>query len=140
MKNIFLHLIFLLFIISCKNKNENETIENETIENETKQIPEIPLELSDYNMKQVQNIYYYLWVDRWNNNGDIATTYGTNYSKVAEQLNIPVSKLKIDSYYYYEVEPVLKEQINKIFKNIIQILKLIITQLLSQLHIAEYIL
>lgn len=113
MKNSILYLIILLVTISCKNKTEKETIEKKTIK-----IPAIPFELKDFNMNEIQNIYYYLCVDRWNNNGDIGKRFGTDYSKVAEELNIPVSKLKeIDSYYHYEVEPILRELINKNFEN-----------------------
>ncbi|WP_310557680.1 hypothetical protein [Flavobacterium sp.] len=138
MKNYFLCVVFILTTVSCKNtttnfepaitenspatsKNElfnDKTDENLTLEIETEpQIPELPQSLSKFSMDEVKDIYFYLWVERWNNGGKLGTT-GPYYSQVAEQLNIPVSILKeIDLYYSESVEPILKEHTNKLFEN-----------------------
>tara|TARA_R110001592_G_scaffold74948_1_gene227241 strand:+ start:30 stop:314 length:285 start_codon:yes stop_codon:yes gene_type:complete len=53
-----------------------------------------------------------------NNNGDIGMRMGTDYGKLAEKLNTPVSKLKaIDSYYNYSVLPILENKIKLKFEN-----------------------
>ncbi|HEY1193402.1 hypothetical protein [Flavobacterium sp.] len=111
MKKILLFILIIISCISCKNsQNDSSQIENE--------IPQIPTQISEFNMDQIKQIHQYINVDRWNNNGAIGMRFGTNYNELAEKLNIPVSKLKeIDVYYHYEVLKILDKKIKFQFEN-----------------------
>ncbi|KQB38107.1 hypothetical protein RCH33_2452 [Flavobacterium daejeonense] len=116
MKKSILFILIILLGISCKNsQTESNQIDSNQTENE---IPQIPIELSEFNIDQIKKIHQYMNVDRWNNNGNISMRMGTDYNKLAEKLNIPVSKLKeIDNYYNREVLKILDKKIKSQFKN-----------------------
>ncbi|MDN3594325.1 hypothetical protein [Zunongwangia endophytica] len=111
MRKLILIVLILTLGISCKeSKSESDKKQNE--------VPEIPAELNGFSMEQIKNIHQYMNVDRWNNGGDIGTRMGTDYNKLAEKLNIPISKLKeIDSYYHYDVIKILDKKIKSQFEN-----------------------
>ena len=109
MKQITIIFLILTLGISCKNsKSESE-------QNSSK-IPQIPTELSEFTMKNIQNIQQYINVYRLNNGVGIGIRT-TDYNKLAEELNIPVSKLKSIDKYYYDVMGVLEKKIKTEFKH-----------------------
>lgn len=109
-RNIITVLVLLIFNYGCSNS------ERQLEEDKNQGIPQPPIELQGFSMEQIEQIHQYLNVDRWNNGGDIGKRNGTNYTRIAEGLNIPLSKLEaIDKYYHYDIHPVLEKEMKELF-------------------------
>ena len=100
-----------------KSPLKSKEIVNEVhskIFNQSEERKEIP----DMTLDEITEIYQYLCIERWNTGGQIGMRWGTDYEKAAENLNIPVSKLKAaDNYYNYQLLPELSNIIRIIDKN-----------------------
>lgn len=130
---IFLFIAFIIY--TCSDNDEEElvngisnseefayrsSLKSKAIVNEVnsklfntsdegKEIPEMTL-------GEISEIHQYLCIERWNSGGQIGMRWGTKYEEAAENLDIPVSKLKAaDDYYHYRLLPELTKVIKKIY-------------------------
>src|ERR1035437_5041037 len=125
---IVISLIWIYFFTPAETKEVNETkadiVNNydstiyksndilRQLHNNKLQISDAKELISQFSLVELENIYYYLCVERFNSGNR------PNYNKVAENINISTSKLKaIDNYYSEEIFPSLKEVIRNIYKN-----------------------